>query len=348
LEPIASHLAAGHGLPAVKQLIVLPSTALAGVPVEAFALGYTASYALSATLYAHLRQQPKLTSDGLLALADPVFERPRVESDEGLRRSDDGNWPPLPGTRIEADALRQLFAGQLSQMLTASQASEQRLYELAQSGDLGKYRYLHLATHGTMDERFPLRSAIILSRDDLPDPGKQLDAGLPVFDGQLTAEEVLRQWRLNADLVTLSACQTALGKYEGGEGFVGFAQALILAGSRSVCLSLWKVDDTATALLMSRFYQNMLGKRDGLKAPMPKAAALAEAKAWLRGLPRAEAVQQTAQLGTVAARGKNQPALPLLPEVAKVPGTGTSETDKDKPYAHPYYWAAFVLIGVPD
>ena len=64
---------------------------------------------------------------------------------------------------------------------------------------------------------------------------------------------MLRQWNLHSDLVTQSACQTALGKYERGEGFVGFAQALILAGSRSVCLSLRKVDDTATALLMERF-----------------------------------------------------------------------------------------------
>ena len=85
--------------------------------------------------------------------------------------------------------------------------------------------------------------------------------------------------RRTGDALRLRA---ALGKYEKGEGFVGFAQALILAGSRSVCLSLWKVDDTATALLMGRFYENLLGKREGLTRPMPKGVALAEAKAWLR------------------------------------------------------------------
>jgi CHAT domain-containing protein len=57
---------------------------------------------------------------------------------------------------------------------------------------------------------------------------------------------------------------------------------LVLCGTRSVCLSLWKVDDTATALLMERFYQNVLGRREGLKGALAKAAALAEAKAWLR------------------------------------------------------------------
>ncbi len=69
---------------------------------------------------------------------------------------------------------------------------------------------------------------------------------------------------------------------------MGFTQALLMSGTRSVCLSLWKVDDTATALLMQRFYANLLGRRTGLTAPMPKAEALREAKTWLRGLRRSE------------------------------------------------------------
>jgi CHAT domain-containing protein len=169
---------------------------------------------------------------------------------------------------------------------------------------------------------------------------------LPVFDGRLTAEEVLRQWHLNAELVTLSACQSALGKHEGGESFVGFAQALILAGSRSVCLSLWKVDDTATALLMERFYENLLGKREGLKEPMGKADALADAKAWLRGLSREEAMQRAANMSDGVARGK-RPKLPAA-SVPEVKVSDAAKTEVDRPYAHPYYWAAFVLIGDPD
>jgi tetratricopeptide (TPR) repeat protein len=453
LDPLAEQLGSRDGLPVVRRLIVLPSTALAGVPAEVFADRYTVSYALSGTLYAYLHQQLKLETTGLLALADPVFERPAVpelpiptappggllltsvvaggnaaqsglkagdvllryngttlasrtdlktlpESDDAAKRvpvtvwregktldkelrpgklgavlasapapqalaakyeadrwlarsrgGDDGRWDPLPGTRIEAEGLRKLLAGTTPEplVLADSEASEQRLYDLAKSGELGKYRYLHLATHGTVDDRFPLRSAIILSRDALPDPDKQLDAGLPVFDGRLTAEEVLRQWHLNADLVTLSACQTALGKYESCEGYVGFAQALILAGSRSVCLSLWKVDDTATALLMNRFYENLLGKRDGLKGPMGKADALAEAKSWLRGLSRDEAAQRAAKMSDGVARGKRPKLPPVLPAEAKEAETREkASTDRDRPYAHPYYWAAFVLIGDPD
>jgi hypothetical protein len=142
---------------------------------------------------------------------------------------------------------------------------------------LSSYRYIHLATHGALNDRLPLQSAVILSRDHLSDPLKQLEAGQPVYDGRLTAEAVLERWDLHADLVTLSACETALGKYEGGEGFVGFTQALLLSGARSVCLSLWRVDDTATALLMQRLYANLLGQRKGLKKPLGKAEALAEA-----------------------------------------------------------------------
>ena len=64
--------------------------------------------------------------------------------------------------------------------------------------------------------------------------------------------------------MTLSACETARGRMPAAKGFVGFAQALLISGAHSVCLSLWKVDDTATALLMRRFYANLLGKRSGI------------------------------------------------------------------------------------
>jgi CHAT domain-containing protein len=256
---------------------------------------------------------------------------------------DDDRWPQLPGTRVEVESLRRLFGEQPPpRLLFDSQASEQELHDLARSGALGRYRYLHLATHGEVDDRVPLRSAVILSRDQLPDPLGQLEKGLPVFDGRLTAEKVLRQWHLQSELVTLSACQTALGKYEGGEGFVGFAQALLLAGSRSVVLSQWKVDDTATALLMERFYQNLLGKRTELKAPLPRAQALHEAKEWLKQLPRDEAVRRTARLSQGVARSKDRPVW-VRPTVPAAP----VEARDAPPYAHPYYWAAFVLIGDP-
>jgi tetratricopeptide (TPR) repeat protein len=443
LEPLRDHLAAQGKVPAVRHLVVLPSPALGGVPLEALVEEFTISYALSGTLHAYLRAQPAVKGGGLLALGDPIFEtapartkdRPlppggllltlvqpgsnaaqaRLRPDDVLlkygdrdlaslkdlqeaiaaadgkghatvevwrdgksfsrvvppgklgvllasepapkalaeryrldrrlssRRGDEG-WRPLPGTRVEVESLKRLFAADPKPLvLLDAEASEQKLDALAAAGALGKYRYVHLATHGEVDNSRPLRSAVILSRDDLPDPQKQLLAGKPVYDGRLTAEEMLRSWNLEAELVTLSACETALGKYERGEGCVGFAQAMILCGSRSVCLSLWQVDDAATALLMQRFYANLLGKRDGLKAPLPKAEALAEAKRWLRTLPREQALKQAAALYQGIERSKGRPKLPVLPELPKP----TPEAKEDCPYAHPYYWAAFVLTGDP-
>jgi CHAT domain-containing protein len=269
----------------------------------------------------------------------------RYKNDQLVARSradEGGDWPALPGTRAEAHGLVRLCqqAGLPFRLLTDSDASEQELDRLARSKELAGYRYIHLATHGDLNDRLPLQSAVILSHDHLPDPLKQLEAGQPVYTGRLTAEEVLERWDLHADLVTLSACQTALGKYEGGEGFVGFTQALLLSGARSVCLSLWKVDDTATALLMQRFYANLLGQRPGLKKPLGKAEALAEAKQWLRELSAEEAARQAATLTHGVARGKGRKALPALPG-PKRPLAGRA----DRPYAHPYYWAAFVLVG---
>ena len=151
---------------------------------------------------------------------------------------------------------------------------------------------------------------------------------------------IQRSWDLNAELVTLSACETALGRDLGGEGFVGFTQALLMSGARSVCLSLWKVDDTATALLMQRFYANMLGRRPEPCAPMPKAEALREAKFWLRGLRRAEVMALTAEMSGAGERGKGVKAR----TPASIPGAD----DNDRPYESPHYWAAFVLAGDPD
>jgi CHAT domain-containing protein len=276
---------------------------------------------------------------GVAVAKEPAPEalaaRRRIDAELAAGRG--GEWKALPGTRVEAEAIARRFkeVGQPAKLLTDSDASEPRLAELARDGSLAKVRYLHLATHGTADWRYPLRSAIILARDRQPGP-----AG-PLADGRLTAAEVLRDWSLDCDLVTLSACETGLGRYATGESYLGFAQALLSVGSRGVCLSLWQVDDAATALLMDRFYANLLGQREGLKKPLGKAEALDEAKRWLRTLPRAEAVKLAAKLTGGVERGKGRPALPLLPAVP--------ETKEDEPpYAHPYYWAAFVLIGDTD
>jgi tetratricopeptide (TPR) repeat protein len=261
-------------------------------------------------------------------------------------RTGNSDFAPLPGTRFEAEALAQLFQrdDRSVQMLLGADASERALDRLAASGDLARLGFIHLATHGVIDEDVPSRSAVILTQTDLPDPLDQVLRQKPVFDGRLSVREIQRTWELKAELVTLSACETALGRESGGEGFVGFSQALLMSGTRSVCLSLWKVDDLATALLMDRFYANLLGCREGLAGPLAKAEALREAKAWLSHLSRAEVVNLAAKLSGGEARSKGAPARrPAALAPAVPPGEG-----QDRPYAEPYYWAAFVLIGDPD
>ncbi len=279
LEPLTKALGAtADGQPPARGLIVLPSRAMAGIPVEVLLApddSRTVSYAPSATVFKYLRVQPRPDRHaGLLALGDPVYERPDK----------------------------------------------------------------------SIDEAVPARSAVILTQTGLPDPLEQVLNHKPVFDGRLLVREIQRGWDLKAELVTLSACETALGREAGGEGFVGFTQALLMSGARSVCLSLWKVDDTATALLMQRFYANLLGRRPALTGPLPKAEALREAKAWLRDLRRAEVLALIAELSGGIDRSKGAKARQPAEVAAAIPPGG----DNDHPYASPHFWAAFVLSGDPD
>jgi tetratricopeptide (TPR) repeat protein len=260
-------------------------------------------------------------------------------------RTGDHSFAPLPGTRYEAEAIARLFqaADRPVQTLLGLNASEPELDRLATSGELAGFGYIHLATHGVIDEATPNRSAVILTQTGLPDPLEQVLGHKPVFDGRLSVREIQRTWNLKAELVTLSACETALGREAGGEGFVGFTQALLMSGARSVCLSLWKVDDKATSLLMTRFYQNLLGRRPGLSKEMAKAEALQEAKEWLRTLTVNQVEGELAALE----RGDVRP----LARIKGAPARKEAPPPKFsliKPYHHPYYWAAFVLVGDTD
>jgi CHAT domain-containing protein/tetratricopeptide (TPR) repeat protein len=342
LAPLLRHLAARDGLPVVRHLVVLPSPALAEVPIETLlAAGkadLTVSYAPSGTLFAFLRQrESKAHPARLLALGDPLFAQPEVVStDRGtvkqkadtlLSRALRQSFAPLPGTRGEVEAIARLFPS--ADTLLGARASEETFDDMVRTGKLKGYRLLHLATHGQANQRRPLESFLALSDRDLPDPLSRVLAGKPARTGRLTAGQILQSWDLDADLVVLSACQSGLGRYEGGEGYVGFAQPLFACGARSLVMSLWSVGDKATALLMVRFYQNLLGKRQGLRQPLGKAEALAEAKRWLRSLSNEEADRALTALS---------PKLKLKEQ---------ERPRKGKPFEHPFFWAAFILAGDP-
>ena len=239
-----------------------------------------------------------------------VSEQRKLQQVLLAARSGGEDFAPLPGTRYEVEALARLFKAddRPTRILMEADASEPELCRLATSDELGRYGFIHLATHGVIDEAIPNHSAVILTQTGLPDPLEQALNNKPVFDGRLLVREIQHDWDLKAELVTLSACETALGHDGGGEGFVGFTQALLMSGTRSVCLSLWKVDDTATALLMQRFYANLLGRSPGLEAPLPKADALREAKLWMRGRRRSEVLTVAAALTGGDERGKGAKA----------------------------------------
>ena len=132
----------------------------------------------------------------------------------------------------------------------------------ATGGELSKYRYVHFATHGYIDSDRPDLSAIVLSLVD--------EAGKPE-DGFLRAHDIYNL-NLPAEVVVLSACETGLGKQIKGEGLVGLTQGFMYAGARRVVVSLWNVNDKATAELMARFYRGILREK---KTP---AAALRNAQ----------------------------------------------------------------------
>jgi CHAT domain-containing protein len=111
-----------------------------------------------------------------------------------------------------------------------------------------------------------------------------------------------------------------------------------MSGARSVCVSLWKVNDKATSLLMARFYANLLGARPGLSQPMPKAEALADAKAWLRRLTHERVDQELKALA---------PGEEFKPLARGDLRAREGEPVAERPFEHPYYWAAFVLVGDP-
>jgi CHAT domain-containing protein len=235
----------------------------------------------SASVLELLRSQPKHRAHSklLAVIADPVFDRedPRVNvrghaiaaessAESSLTRSilDLGGGvtrlPRLPFTRREAQGLEALVpessAREIALDFRANRSAVTR-------GNLADYRFVHFATHGILDTVHPELSGLVFSL---------VDARGRDQDGFLPAVEVFNL-NLPAELVVLSACQTALGKEIRGEGIVGLTRAFMYAGSPRVVASLWRVDDAATAALMKRFYEAMLGPKK-----LRPAAALREAQ----------------------------------------------------------------------
>ena len=204
---------------------------------------------ISTTVYAELKksraERPASPRMEIAAFGDPSYPQllsdqsstihpeTRAEIARGLKLT------PLPATRDEVLGITALYPK--ARAFLGSEATE----EHAKSIGTGTF-YIHFACHGLFDERFPLNSSLALS---IPShPGEGGDNGL------LQAWEIFDEMRLDADLVTLSACDSAMGPEMGGEGLLGLTRAFQYAGARTVLASLWSVSDLSTADLMKRFY----------------------------------------------------------------------------------------------
>jgi hypothetical protein len=208
----------------------------------------------------------KLASKTLAVFADPVFEKedervtktpaekpPKTQSSGAeqtrlFKHASDqlgaGRIARLPFTRLEAERILSLTVEAERKSALDFRASRSSVT----ADDLSQYRYIHFATHGLLNSQHPELSAIVLSLVD--EKGQQQD-------GFLRAHEVYNL-NLPAEVVVLSACETGLGKEVKGEGLVGLTRGFMYAGAPRVVVSLWSVNDRATADLMTKFYRKML------------------------------------------------------------------------------------------
>jgi CHAT domain-containing protein len=225
----------------------------------------------SASVLGVLRQETKErlpAPKGIAVFADPVFESNDArfsakssetnllvaEGSEVTRSANESgrmNFPRLRFSREEAKQILKFAPGGKS--LAAVDFAANR--DAATSSDLQDYRIVHFATHGIINSRHSELSGIVLSLVD--QKGKPQNGFLRLYD--------VYNMNLKADLVVLSACQTALGRDIKGEGLIGLTRAFMYGGATRVVASLWQADDRGTAVFMSRFYEGLLSK--GMSAP---------------------------------------------------------------------------------
>ena len=228
----------------------------------------------------HANPQP---SAGMLLLADPVYGRDDARfqgqlnamtrsqtGDEAVARppsrdtrdADSGTpLPRLAGTAREAALIASLLPPGQVDRLEGFAASKERFLQSHPE----RYRYIHIASHATMNAEVPELSALLLS--------SYTAEGRPV-DGKVLGADIMTL-QLNADLVVLSACDTALGKNVAGEGLMGLRYVALARGAHSVVSSLWEVPDMAAANLMDGFYRSLM------RSKVPIDVALSQA---MRGM----------------------------------------------------------------
>ncbi|HEX3531632.1 MAG TPA: CHAT domain-containing tetratricopeptide repeat protein [Thermoanaerobaculia bacterium] len=216
----------------------------------------------SASVLALLRQEAAgrpAPPDRIAVVADPVFraDDPRLPATT-RDPTQDAAFDRLVWSRTEAEAIARIAAPRPALVDLGFDAN----LDAVTGGKLRGYRIVHLATHGVLDSERPALSGLVLSLVDRQ--GKPRPGLLGLGD--------IYNLSLDADLVVLSGCQTALGKQVRGEGLVGLTRGFLYAGADRVMSSLWRVQDRATAELMTRFYRALLTNH------LPPSAALRSAQ----------------------------------------------------------------------
>jgi len=273
-------------------LVIIPDDALWELPfqalkpdartylVERHALSYAPS--LSALREMTRTSATRAAARTFLGVGDPAPTGSAPPRLQALYR--DVRLGALPEAEREVRSLGRIYGAENSTVFTGAAAQE-----AAVKRELPRYDIVHLATHGIFDDTSPLYSQIVLA-----EPKAGADE-----DGLLEAWEIM-QMKLKADLVVLSACQTARGRVGRGEGVIGMSWALLVAGCPTTVVSQWNVESRSTANLMVAFHRGLGRPSGGERGRLSKAEALRQAE------------------------------LQLL---------------RNPTYAHPFYWAAFSVVG---
>jgi CHAT domain-containing protein/Tfp pilus assembly protein PilF len=260
-------------------LVIVPDGALWDLPFQAlrssdsrYLLEESAiSYAPSLGVLREMARARKKETGGvdasptLLAIGNPALGNKPVAR-AGLARRD-APLDPLPEAEKEVKYLGQLYGADRSKVYISADAREDRV-----KSEAGGFKILHLATHGILNDASPMYSYIVLSQA----------AENANEDGFLEAWEIMKL-DLKADLVVLSACETARGRVGAGEGVIGLTWALFVAGTPTTVVSQWKVDSTSTTELMLEFHRNLKARIEDRKSQTTRSGALRNAALKLLG-----------------------------------------------------------------
>jgi CHAT domain-containing protein/tetratricopeptide (TPR) repeat protein len=211
--------------------------------------------AASFYLLAQQRRRSHTLTRALLAVGGVPYDKSELKQVSLTRGYDANDLSNLPASKDEVLAAEAAIHDPTDTLLLGSNATESAF----KHADLAQYRVIHLAVHGFASAADPNRSALVLLSD--PAAGE---------DGFLQASEIV-QLHLNADLIVLSACDTAIGPEEGEEGIAALSRAFLLAGAKAVVSTLWSINDAYSLVVMKQFYRH-------LAAHEPPAEALSKAK----------------------------------------------------------------------